>query len=437
MSNGQIVNLGDCTDFRRALELRLARPIHATVFVLLALVVVSLLWAHYTKAKIIVRAAGRLRPQTVPVRVLNASSGESFSVSVGATVTAVHHKEGDSVTAGEILVQCDTARVDHEVSRKEQGLSAAEDELRRLEELTRLTARQFAAAISKAKAELAQAAAVLERERELRDSQLRQRKAKFDAAKEEHERYELLVKRNVATAGELRKVEVELREAEEAYRQADLPLDEHKVEVATKAMESLEEDQAVKIAELEIRRNSRKTEIGSLRVELAKLRLERDQATLRAPISGVIIQGDIQVGDTIERGKTVFEIAPSGRLIFEGMVPAADIGDVKVQLPVELKIDAFDYQQYGIVKGEVQFVSPDSKTTGSPASGSGGAGALSDGKGPPAFTCRVELASETVGRGDKIGLLKLGMTGRADIVTGEHSLLEILVKRIRHAISLG
>jgi hypothetical protein len=53
------------------------------------------------------------------------------------------------------------------------------------------------------------------------------------------------------------------------------------------------------------------------------------------------------------------------------------------------------------------------------------------------YLVRLDLAGDRVARGDLVGLVKLGMTGRAEIVTSHESVLSILVRRIRSSISLG
>jgi hypothetical protein len=58
-------------------------------------------------------------------------------------------------------------------------------------------------------------------------------------------------------------------------------------------------------------------------------------------------------------------------------------------------------------------------------------------KSPAAFVVRVELLADEVGRGALCGRVKLGLGGTAEIVTGRESVLAILIKRIRQAISLG
>jgi adhesin transport system membrane fusion protein len=92
-------------------------------------------------------------------------------------------------------------------------------------------------------------------------------------------------------------------------------------------------------------------------------------------------------------------------------------------MPARIKLDAYDYQHYGTVAGTVVFISPDS-------------GVLA-GQGMATYLVKVELAGDELGRGELRGQVKLGMAGQADIVTGQESLLVLLMKRLRQTISLG
>jgi multidrug efflux pump subunit AcrA (membrane-fusion protein) len=91
-------------------------------------------------------------------------------------------------------------------------------------------------------------------------------------------------------------------------------------------------------------------------------------------------------------------------------------------MPVRVKLDPFDYQRYGTLGGTVCFLSQDSKVVEQ-------RGAL--------YTVRAELDGDEVGSGDLRGRVKLGMAGRAEIVTGRESVLALLVKKVRQTISLG
>jgi hypothetical protein len=50
---------------------------------------------------------------------------------------------------------------------------------------------------------------------------------------------------------------------------------------------------------------------------------------------------------------------------------------------------------------------------------------------------KIQLEQEELGRGDMRGQVKLGMAGQVEVVTGQESILSLLVKRIHQTISLG
>jgi hypothetical protein len=131
----------------------------------------------------------------------------------------------------------------------------------------------------------------------------------------------------------------------------------------------------------------------------------------------------VKLGDLLEPGKPVLELARQEGFLFEGSVPSAEVGHLRVGMAARIKLDAYNYQQYGTVGGTVRFLSPDSDAGGAERA--------------VTYTVKIALASAELGRGEYRGRVKLGMTGQADIVTGHRSLLALLVKRIRQTISLG
>jgi multidrug resistance efflux pump len=158
---------------------------------------------------------------------------------------------------------------------------------------------------------------------------------------------------------------------------------------------------------------------------------------MRSPIDGVVVAGRIQPGDVLERGKAVLEIAPQGGYRFEAVVPSESVGQLRVGMPVRIKFDAYDYQKYGVLDGTVTYLSPDSKLPGSDVKAGEAEEQTLARKSSAAFVVRVELLADELRRGALRGRVKLGLGGTAEIVTGRESVLAILIKRIRQAISLG
>jgi hemolysin D len=202
-----------------------------------------------------------------------------------------------------------------------------------------------------------------------------------------------------------------------------LPVDASKVQVVRRGRELAGRDAAVKQEELELKRVSKQGEVQAARMMLANLELERKQAELRAPMDGVVTSGDIKVGDMLAAGKAVVEIAEEKGFLFEAEVPSTEVAHLRAGMEARIKLDAYDYQQYGTLAGRVSYVSPDSS--------------IRPDQGTVVYFVRIEVDGDEVRRGDYHGKVKLGMAGQVEIVTEQKSLLSLLVQRIRQSISLG
>jgi hypothetical protein len=60
-----------------------------------------------------------------------------------------------------------------------------------------------------------------------------------------------------------------------------------------------------------------------------------------------------------------------------------------------------------------------------------------NGSGTSVYKVKIALASNELGRANRRAQVKLGMTGRVEIVIAEESLLSLLVKKLHRTISLG
>ena len=163
-------------------------------------------------------------------------------------------------------------------------------------------------------------------------------------------------------------------------------------------------------------------EIEAARIEVASMELDLQQAELRAPLTGVVTSPELKVGDVVEPGRTAVEIAEQGGFCIEMFVSSEEMANVKLGMPVKIKLEAFDFQKYGTLDGTLDFISPDS--------------AVVEGRPGAVYLVRVRVNGDTVGRGELAGKVKLGMACQAEIVTGEESVLELLFKKIRQAVSL-
>jgi multidrug resistance efflux pump len=419
----RIRNLAECSEFRQTLQARPPRIVHGAALLLVALLGAAVVWGASTQAELVVRASGRIRPVSVPVKVYNAGRGEVFSGSVGARVVEVNFRQGQEVSKGDVLIRLDAERLDNEIARRRREVQAAEDELTKGELVARLTARQFEAARAKADAEREQALEEIKQARERRASEIRLAEIEAVNLADEEAAARRLAATGSTPRAELVKAQSKLREAQEKLLRAQLPVDEGRLKVLQRAMEVAEKDHRLRQEELANKQRLKQAELESSRSELANLELERKQAVLLAPVGGVVTSGDVKVGDVLEPGKAVVEIAERKGYVFEAAVPSDQVGHLSVGMAVNVKLDAYDYQKYGSLRGTVSFISPDS--------------GVPEGQKAAFYVVKVAVEADAVGRGELRGPIKLGMTGQAEIVTGQESLLFILVKKIRATISLG
>jgi len=103
--------------------------------------------------------------------------------------------------------------------------------------------------------------------------------------------------------------------------------------LANIAVATIEIDRAI-AAKLMVNAKLAHTRIRVFEVQLKIVRQKLNQATSRAPFSGTVIQGDLrkQVGQIVNRGTPIFEIAPNNGWLLELEVPDVLAGDVNAGL---------------------------------------------------------------------------------------------------------
>jgi len=160
---------------------------------------------------------------------------------------------------------------------------------------------------------------------------------------------------------------------------------------------------------------------GAIRIELANLELERQQAIIRAPIDGMVTTGDVKVGDLLERGKSVVEIAAQQGFRFEAVVLSEEMS----------------HCGSGCQRGSSSMPTTTALWHG------GGDGSLhcSD-SGVPAgqhtvtYLVKIQLAGKSWAR--RVPWPCQARDGRpSGDCDGQERLLTLLVKKIRQTISLG
>lgn len=158
--------------------------------------------------------------------------------------------------------------------------------------------------------------------------------------------------------------------------------------------------------------------IARLQTEIAAAELSLRHTSITAPVGGVITAMEVHsTGAVLSPGQTIASIAPSGvRLVVEAQVPNKDIAFIEKGLPARLKFDAFPFQDYGTVEGNVIEVSPDAQ--------------LDKGLGSFYKVTIAPRQTQIAAKG-KILQLKPGLALTAEIITERKSILSLILAPFR------
>ncbi len=185
---------------------------------------------------------------------------------------------------------------------------------------------------------------------------------------------------------------------------------------ATARQTQLEKEQ--KIQQLEMELNQLKSKIAETQTLLAQAKNKFKQRFLYAPVSGIISTLNVHnTGEVVQTGQTIAEMTPNqAPLVLEVSLPNREAGFVKTGMPVQVKFDAFPYQNYGIVSGKVVSISPDAKT---------------DERLGVFYRVEVSIDRDSVTANNQTWKLKAGQTASAEIVIRQRSVADILLAPLK------
>jgi adhesin transport system membrane fusion protein len=157
-----------------------------------------------------------------------------------------------------------------------------------------------------------------------------------------------------------------------------------------------------------------------LRVLEQSLRSTQDRVTrteVRAPIKGTVQIVTINtVGGVIQPGMDLVEIVPfEDRLFIEARVRPSDIAFLFPGQEAKVKLTAYDFGRYGALDGQLESISPDT---------------IVDERGDSYYRIRVRTDRSFLGTEAEPLEILPGMVAQVDIITGEKTVLDYLLKPI-------
>lgn len=295
-------------------------------------------------------------------------------------IEAVHFDEGDSVEAGQVIIELDPVPIDLSILAKQRELAAMESQLR----VNDLASREYT--VKPGSVDL-----IVSQEKHNLLGKI------SEIQKDLINRLEQLERNKDITTVELQ---------EERIKQLRLELERLETEVRADWLASGAQELDQERFQIEKQRLERGVVL--LKGEITLLEKQRARLAIRAPISGTITRLDFRYpGLVAQKGDLLFDITdPFSPYVVELLVPERNVDLIKSGTPVRMESEVFDSTIEGYITGTVQSISLDSEPHG----------ASSD--GPALFEVEVLV--------DKTPLpLVLGSRLKTSIILGERSIWEV------------
>src|SRR6266436_2757929 len=424
----------------------IGRAIGASI---IAVFCVALVWASFGSVDIVATATGKIVPGGRTKLI------QPFETGV---VRAIHVRDGQSVKAGDLLIELDPTISGAELGHLKSDLASADLEVARL----RAGLSGNANPLDSFNPPDGAPPALVEMNRQFLISQTAEQRARIAALDGQ-----LLQKEaeRATTAATIAKIEatipllqqrVDVRKylADKEYGsklqyltemqdlvglQQELLVQKSHIREAESAVTALSETRLQTIAEYRRTRFDELAKAEQKAAGFAQDVIKAEQRTkllaLTAPVDGVVQQLAVHtVGGVVTPAQALLAVVPlDSRLEIEAMVSNRDIGFVHPGQQAEVKVDTFSFTRYGLLHGEVINVSQDAITRDKPQDKSndktpGTETTSSEPKGQEMnYAARVSLDRTQMQVDNKLVNLSPGMAVTVEIKMGTRRIISYLL----------
>ena len=343
------------------------------------MVIVGLSLLPVLKISVSVQSAGIIRPVLEKNRI---------KLLVSGTVTDILIKDNQNVEKGQVILKLDTSVLEEKLVFNKYEETESKDFIHDLKILTRITLSNFFVKTSKLKTMQSASEYILLK------NQVEENARKLEKAEKEAARFKLLRGENLISLSEL-------------------------------------EDKELEVARLQIEKNSiveqqlgtwhkglleKRLKLKELHAQREQIKYNIDQCIIKSPVTGTLEQfRGFSIGSYLQRDQLVAAISPDRDLIAEVHISSGDIGLIQIGTKVNIQVDAFNYNQWGLVTGTVTEISHDSLE--------------SEDQFFFRVKCKLNQSYLQLQNGYK-GYLKKGMTLRARFLITERTLFQLLFDNV-------
>ncbi len=395
----------------------------------------ALAWACLGEIEVVATARGK---------VVTSGKSKTIQPSEVAVVKAIRVYDGQSVKAGEVLVELDTSASGADVKRFKSDLLAARvDSARASAMLESISTGKEPGSLAGYMLE-AEPAQILAAQRWLNGQYLEMRSSLDQVDAEVEQRTAEIQSANAIVSSLQQTLPITRRLAEDykalldqqyvprhAYLEKQQALLDQNRDMAVQQARVIELNASRKEAErrrqgilaqtrramLDLQQQSEQ-KAASLTQELRKAE-QRDQLmSLTAPVDGTVQQLAIHtIGGVVTAAQPLMVVVPSDQPVeVEAMLENKDVGFVRDGQAVTVKVETFTFTKYGTVEGEVVSVSND---------------AIEDEKLGPIYSSRVRLLEDFIlVRGQRVALSP-GMAVTVEIKTDRRRVIDYFLSPLQ------
>jgi adhesin transport system membrane fusion protein len=409
-----------------------SRGSRITVWIAAALIISALVWAKFAVLQEVTMGEGKAIPSSKVQVIQNLEGG---------IVTEILVREGQIVNKGDTLLRLDDTRF---LSNK--GESEV-DKYTLMAQVDRLSAesegRPFkpsAEVLSKAPQSAADEQSLYDsRQRRLASEQrtlqeqLRQKTQEVAEFRSKQDQYrnqlgfiqqELSMSAPLVNSGAVSPVEIiRLKgKASEARGQMDatslaIPRAEAAInEIKSKIQESLDSFRSDAAKDL----NDKRSDLAKASATSIAIDDRVTRTTVTSPVKGIVKTLKVNtIGGVVQPGSDMVEIVPlEDNLLIEAKVRPQDVAFLHPGQKAMVKFSAYDYTIYGGLPAKLELIGADTTT---------------DDKGNTFYLIQVRTDKNHLGSDAKPLLIIPGMVATVDIITGEKSVMDYLLKPVLKA----
>lgn len=402
---------------------------HLLLFTIVLFFVLFLAWASFATLDEVTRGEGRVIPSSQVQVVQNLEGG---------IIADIHVRESQIVEAGEVLLRIDNVQAKSELRGAKQRYLALLGAVARLQaELeergidfppevmadARRVAIDETALFNARQASLQSELEILRHQASQRDQEvaelenrLVQLERSATLAADELEITEPLAAKRVVSKVDLLRLKRQVNDLQGELESARLSLPRLKL-AQREAHRRIEERFLSFRAEAQRELTTVQTEAAALAEVIAADSDRVNRTDVRSPVRGTIKSLLVNtIGGVVQPGQDLIEIVPlEDTLLVEARIRPSDIAFLRPDQPATVKVTAYDYAVYGGLDAEVESISADT---------------ITDDRGDHFFRVRVRTESGSLERGVETLPIIPGMTTQVDILTGQKTVIDYLMKPI-------